>query len=71
MWRAINGFEKQVIGGKKVYKTEVIKSCRKIEDRAKKIENKINEMESLGFEFVSVCSTPNFGAILVFKKLNS
>lgn len=53
-----------------MYKTEVIKSCRKIEDRAKKVENKINEMESLGFEFVSVCSTPNFGAILVFKKLN-
>ena len=47
---------------------EIIKKTANIEKRAKLIEEKCNSMESEGYNLISVCSTPNFGAILVFKK---
>lgn len=53
-----------------MYKTEIIKCTRNIEERAKKIEDKINELEAKNYQFVSICSTPNFGAILLFKDKN-
>ena len=51
-----------------MYKTEIIKRTANIEIRAKKIEEKANLMNKEGFELISVLSTPNFGAIMVFKK---
>ena len=51
-----------------MYKTEIIPYTSSAKKRAELIEDKINEMVTLGYEFVSVCSTPNCGAILVFKK---
>ena len=51
-----------------MYKTEIIKKTASIEKRAKLIEEKCNSMESEGYNLISVCSTHNFGAILVFKK---
>ena len=51
-----------------MYKTEIIKKTASIEKRAKLIEEKCNSMESEDYNLISVCSTPNFGVILVFKK---
>lgn len=51
-----------------MFKTEVIEFTANAEKRAKKIEDKINEMVGKGYEFVSICSTPNYGAILIFKE---
>ena len=54
--------------GEITYKTELIPYTPSAKKRAKLIEDKINEMVAAGYEFVSVCSTPNCGAILIFKK---
>ncbi len=51
-----------------MYKTEIIGYTPNSKARAKKIEEKINEMVAQGYEFVSICSTPNCGAIIIFKK---
>jgi len=50
-----------------MYKTVLIETTTNAKERAQKIENKANEMAASGYELVSVMSTPNFGAILVFK----
>lgn len=50
-----------------MYKTEVIGFTKNKEIRAKLIEDKANEMYDKGYELVSVTSTPNAGAILIFK----
>lgn len=50
-----------------VYKTEIIPYTASAKKRAKLIEDKINEMTADGYVFVSICSTPNCGAILIFK----
>ena len=51
-----------------MYKTEIIKRTSNIQKRAKLIEEKCNLMESEGYNLISACSTPNLGAILIFKK---
>lgn len=50
-----------------MYKTAIINYTPSSTKRAQKIEKKINEMTNNGYEFVSICSTPNCGTILVFK----
>lgn len=52
-----------------MYKTVVIGFTSNKEARAKIIEDKANEMYSQGWELVSVTSTPNAGAIMVFKRI--
>lgn len=51
-----------------MYKTEVIGFTKNKELRAQAIEDKANEMYEKGYELVSVTSTPNAGAILIFKQ---
>ena len=51
-----------------MYKTVIIPYTASAKKRAKLIEDKINEMTTNGYEFISVCSTPNCGAILIFKE---
>ncbi len=51
-----------------MYKTVVIPYTPSAKKRAKLIEKKINELTSNGFEFITLCSTPNCGAILIFKE---
>ena len=53
-----------------MYKTIIISYTASAKKRAKRIEDKINEMTGSGYEFISICATPNCGAILVFKKLD-
>ena len=52
-----------------MYKTEIIEATYNAKKRAKKIEEKSNEMFSKGFELVSFSVTPRFGVSLVFKKI--
>ncbi len=51
-----------------MYKTVIIPYTASAKKRAKLIEDKINEMTANGYEFISICSTPNCGAILIFKE---
>ena len=48
-------------------KTAVIEYSPKAEKMAKKIEEKANEMETLGYEFITFSITGSAKAILVFK----
>ena len=51
-----------------MYKTIVFGFVSSKEARAKLIEDKANEMYMQGWELVTVSSTPNAGAIMVFKQ---
>lgn len=48
-------------------RTEHIGYTRSAKDRAKAIEKLANEREAEGYTLISVLSTPNCGAILVFR----
>ena len=51
-----------------MYKTLVIEYSPKVEDMAKKIEAKANEMLEEGYEFITFSITNTAKATLVFKK---
>ncbi len=51
-----------------MYKTEILNRTTNIKVRAQKIEERANLMEKEGFDLISVLATPNFGAIMIFKK---
>ena len=51
-----------------MYKTVVIGFTKDAVQRAKLIEDKANEMYAQGWEVVCVTSTPNCGAIVMFKQ---
>ena len=48
-------------------KTVVVKYSPKAEKMAKRIEDKINEMEALGYEFITFSINGSAKAILIFK----
>lgn len=48
-------------------KAEHIGYTRKAKERAKAIEKLANKREAEGYTLISVLSTPNCGAILVFR----
>ena len=52
-----------------MYRTVVFGFISSKEARAKAIEDKANEMYAQGWELVTVSSTPNAGAIMVFKRI--
>ena len=51
-----------------MYKTEIIGFTKNRDTRAQAIQDKANEMYNKGYELVSVTSTPNAGAILIFRQ---
>ena len=55
------------MGGNMGVKTVVVKYSPKAEKMAKRIEDKINEMEALGYEFITCSINGSAKAILIFK----
>lgn len=51
-----------------MYKAVVIDYSPKADNMAQKIEEKANEMLSMGYELVTVTETTTAKAILIFKK---
>ena len=57
-----------MIGGVKMYKTVVVDYSPVANKMAKMVEEKINEMVKLGYEFITFSITNSCKAILVFKE---
>ena len=48
-------------------RTEVIRTIRNIDERARAVEEAANAREKEGWSLLSAASTPNFGIILIFR----
>ena len=48
-------------------RTEVIRTIRNIDERARAVEEAANAREKEGWSLLSAVSTPNFGIILIFR----
>ena len=57
-----------MIGGVKMYKTVVVDYSPVANKMAKMVEEKINEMVKLGYEFITFSITNSCKAILVFRE---